>query len=96
MAEMTREQLQGAVMALDNMLKNVGLSVFAERWAFEKLTKHRSQLTAMPPQPDLRALLVEARAALDKLIDPLCECDGCMEGFDVVARIDAVLGKVKL
>jgi hypothetical protein len=71
MADMTREQLQGAVMALRYMHANVGLSPVAEQWLIDNRDLYEAQLAALPPQPDLRAALVEARAALGSWRDTM-------------------------
>ena len=67
MAEMTREQLEGAVMALERC----GWTNQTSIW--NALTSYRAQLAAMPPSPDLREALVEARSALEEVQEAMAQ-----------------------
>lgn len=88
--EMTREQLEGALMALDDMHANVGLSYVVEQWLVDKRDAYRAKLAAMPPQPDLRAPLVDAYSALKEFIDNHgITCDCCRHVLiDVTSAIE--------
>ena len=81
---MTREHLEGALMALDQ------IQHFSQRTLW---TRYSEQLAALPPEPDYRALLVEC---LDEFV-PMVYDNGVEDPkqetaiIDLLARIRAAL-----
>jgi len=57
---MTRQQLEGAIEALD-------LYRCSDEGLIESIERYKHELAALPPEPDYRALLVEAANEISAL-----------------------------
>jgi hypothetical protein len=93
MADMTREQLQGAVMALEEInVCSFGFHMEPANYIYNAGLAYRAQLAAMPPEPEFshKAFYVQVDA-----FEWIAKCK-CGWGKRVFNKIDAVLAECDL